>query len=303
MVHIGNSPDYCTTSNGCDPRYGKCYGSSVEGIKVTTPSQGSGWSLGNLGTFQRKWSWTFNQTLASGTVPSGLSVIEEPTIGSGKYQWNTLKGNVQVNGGYMNLKVPGGQTKVPYSGAEVQTCVGNILYGSFRTRAIVSNTPGTCSGNFFYGANQNGNEIDFEYLSDPKSWAQPNQTVNGVTTQYKGLHFTNYLAPDNDNLTTTTVAPAPSSLNLETTVHEYRVDWTKDNVKFYLDGVLQRTITTIVPNRAGYWILNHWSSGDPWWSYGPPKSDAYFKIQSFTMYYNISLNAGQDDFKTCTGWS
>lgn len=69
-------------------------------------------------------------------------------------------------------------------------------------------------------------------------------------------------------------------------IHEYRLDWLEDRTDFFLDGVLQHSLTTNVPNEAGPWVWNNWANGDKGWTADPPKNDAEFKIQKIEIYYN-----------------
>ena len=55
------------------------------------------------------------------------------------------------------------------------------------------------------------------------------------------------------------IGAAPESVP---TYHEYRIDWIKDRTAFYIDGKLQKTFRSNVPNRSGPWIWNNWSNGD-----------------------------------------
>jgi len=68
--------------------------------------------------------------------------------------------------------------------------------------------------------------------------------------------------------------------------HEYRFDWTKDRVAFYVDGTFLHEITENVPQEGGGIFFNHWSNGDPSWSAGPPTSDTVMTISYMKAYFN-----------------
>ena len=68
--------------------------------------------------------------------------------------------------------------------------------------------------------------------------------------------------------------------------HEYRFDWTKDRVAFYVDGQFLHEITENVPAEGGGIFFNHWSNGDPSWSAGPPDSDTVMTISYMKAYFN-----------------
>lgn len=68
--------------------------------------------------------------------------------------------------------------------------------------------------------------------------------------------------------------------------HEYRFDWTKERVAFYVDGVFLYEMTENVPTEGGGLFFNHWSNGDPKWSAGPPTQDTVMTISYFKSYFN-----------------
>ncbi|KAF9872484.1 glycoside hydrolase family 16 protein [Colletotrichum karsti] len=224
--------------------------------------------------YNKYWNFT-GTTLPDGLYKSAYTVKN----GSGVDTHQFTTGNVAVSGGYLQLKVPGGQTKMPYTAGEVAT-TQKILYGSVRTVAIFSAPVGVCNGIFYYASDTQ--ESDIEWLSDPSSLSNPG------TAQ---VHFTNQDANGDGQSTTLGVAP-PS--NPTTTEHEYRFDWTEVFVRYYIDGTLIWETQNDVPSKAGPFILNNWSNGDKGWSVGPPKTAATFKIKDIDMYYDIDWSASKE---------
>ncbi|TDZ27973.1 hypothetical protein C8035_v008653 [Colletotrichum spinosum] len=225
-------------------------------------------------TYASKASWNFATIQATQTaLPEGLY---KSTWDQGTHKWDVE--NTWVSGGYLNLKVPGGQTAQPYSSAEIITNVDNIKYASIRVVAIFSEPAGVCNGIFYY---KNGTqETDIEWLSDANSLS--NQGTRKVW-------FTNQDANRDGASTNRAVTPPSNPTSAE---HEYRLDWTNGQVRWFIDGVQIWSTTSDVPSSAGPWVINNWSNGDPGWSVGPPAVDALFKIKDIELYYN-----------TCTGAS
>ena len=93
-------------------------------------------------------------------------------------------------------------------------------------------------GMFFYESDSQ--ETDIEWLSDPKS--QSNE--DGV----RHLWFTNQ-DNDGDGQPSHKAVLPPS--NPTTTEHEYRIDWTKGLVQFYVDGVKMWSTKKDVPSVPG----------------------------------------------------
>ncbi|KAK2000969.1 concanavalin A-like lectin/glucanase [Colletotrichum falcatum] len=206
------------------------------------------------------------------SLPDGLYASTWPIGDTHRFDAS----NVVVDGGYLNLKVPGGQTAKPYSSAEVSTTFSNIKYASVRTVAIFSEPAGVCNGIFFY--KNDTQETDIEWLSDAASLS--NQGVRRVW-------FTNQDADRNGVKTYQTFSP-PAGMDPTATEHEYRLDWTPGRVRWFVDGDEKWSTASDVPNTVGPWVFNNWSNGDKGWSAGPPAAQADFKIKDVYMYYNTA---------------
>lgn len=195
-------------------------------------------------TFANELHYTFTGS----SLPSGLAAsnwgISDP---GAPFNHVFTPANAYVSGGYLNLKVPGGQTNSPLSAGEVSTTVSNIFHASVRTVAVLTDVPGVCNGFFFYKNDQQ--EIDIEWLSDSTSLSNPRDGS-------RPLHFTNQDANGDGQKTFTTVPVGTDVVNTE---HEYRIDWTEGRVGFYFDGELKWETGSDVPTVPGSWIWNNWA--------------------------------------------
>ncbi|GGK43172.1 hypothetical protein GCM10008955_41200 [Deinococcus malanensis] len=164
--------------------------------------------------------------------------------------WNP--GNVTVVGGYliMKLKVDAGRRA---SAAELGT-VARYGYGIYeaRLRAASSSARPTvrgtgASGNitgFFSFVNDSQTEIDHEIEGH-------NRTTDWMGTwQTTGRH--DYGA-------------GGTGTDLSQDFHIYRWNWTPTKVDFYIDGVLKRRITSVVPTREAHLMFNLWPTNTTLW--------------------------------------
>ncbi len=103
----------------------------------------------------------------STALPSGLKPNSYTVNDGAPFTHSFTSSNTYLNDSFLNLRVPGRQTRSPIKCGEVQTAFSDILYASVRTRAIFSDVPGTCAGMFFY--KNDTQEIDIEYLCDASS--------------------------------------------------------------------------------------------------------------------------------------
>ncbi len=139
-LNVGNSAAYCGT--GCQSGFGSC------GTLTSSPEpakSGCAWVVPNAGSFT--FSQKFDFSTMSAFPTAGLAISTD-TIGAGSAPYTQLytTANVNLVGGALQLKVPGGQHASPITGAEVYTTDKDILYASVRTWVQVSSVAGTCHG-------------------------------------------------------------------------------------------------------------------------------------------------------------
>jgi beta-glucanase (GH16 family) len=193
------------------------------------------------------------------------------------------------NGGDAGLQlwVRGDTSHGSISGAEMATVRNDTMYGSYRVAMKLAGVEGTC-GAFFWFYN-NSQEIDMEFLS--KQFNTSVGAVNFVLQSPQSVHD----GYDAANTSDFKVHSLPFRPDQE--FHEYRFDWSRDKVSFYVDGKWLHDMTGNVPRSAGTLFLNHWSNGDPAWSAGPPKKDTVMTISYVKAYFNSTDEARHEKYE------
>ncbi|KAH6914457.1 concanavalin A-like lectin/glucanase domain-containing protein [Coprinopsis sp. MPI-PUGE-AT-0042] len=174
-----------------------------------------------------------------------------------------------VNGA-LDMKVNAYSGSGNVIGAEMATTF-DFKYGSVRTVMKSSSTPGVCEGNFLYADRYN--EVDWETLTSTIDVSSP-YVPKGIWATNQALSSS---SPKVSEVFEFTFDP-------RTDFHEYRIDWTADATRFYIDGVYKGQLTQSVPVLSGPWMWNVWSNGDPYWSAGPPTADSHTQIRSIEIY-------------------
>ena len=164
--------------------------------------------------------------------------------------WNP--GNVTVNAGYLVMKLDV-STGLAASAAELATHA-KYGYGRYEARvraassSSVPTTRGTgASGNitgFFNFVNDSQTEIDHEIEGQNR------------TTDWMGTWQTTQRHDYGTGGTGT---------DLSQDFHTYRWDWAPTKVDFYIDGVLKRSITSVVPTTAAHLMFNLWPTNTTLW--------------------------------------
>lgn len=174
------------------------------------------------------------------------------------------------------------------SGSEIVTTRNDALLGSFRVGMKLSNSSGTCGAFFFF--HNNSQEIDMEFLSH--QFNQSQGAVNLVLQTPESVSH-GYDASGTSGFEVQHLDFRPDGM-----FHEYRFDWTKDRVTFYVDGEFLHEMTDNIPTEGGSIFFNHWSNGDDKWSAGPPKSDTVMTISYLKAYFNSTdTERSQNDYK------
>ncbi|KAK5169023.1 uncharacterized protein LTR77_006332 [Saxophila tyrrhenica] len=216
------------------------------------------------------WEFTGN-TLPTGLTASTWQVdADKPGLLNHRFDAE----NVVVQDGAMLLTVPGGQQgQQTISSAEVATF--SVLYGSVRVEAQLTEVAGVVNGFFFYESDSQ--EQDIEFVTDPESFSNKDSPSGG-----RELQYTNQATQGQED--TMKYGSAPSDIT--SAIHEYGIDWSPGSTKYYLDGELQYEFTTNVPTEPSAFLINNWVNGDPYWTLGPPKTDAVMKVTKITLAYN-----------------
>ncbi|KAG9118925.1 hypothetical protein FRC07_006305, partial [Ceratobasidium sp. 392] len=151
--------------------------------------------------------------------------------------------------------------------AEIASLREDILYGSFRMRAIVPTVPGVCFGFFTYQSETQ--EADIEFLSSDAEY-------------YRTMHLTNQpglINGDTDPDASKTVVVTDGNKQVDfTAFNEHRLDWLKPSTSYYYNGVKKQTVSKNSPSVASALLVNVWSDGGPLWTKGPPTQDAIANI-------------------------
>ncbi|KAK6346105.1 hypothetical protein TWF730_010436 [Orbilia blumenaviensis] len=157
----------------------------------------------------------------------------------------------------LELIVTGGSTSRNSIGsAEISTMVDKILYGSFRFNVKVSPIAGACSGIFFY--KDDNHEIDIEILTSHIH----NTTAQADGVPKPGVQLTVQPLTEAQALRNYKVVPFDGKFDPTKGYHEYRFDWLKAGVRYWVDGDAYGTYTRFIPRIAGQILINNWSNGD-----------------------------------------
>ncbi|KAI4719518.1 concanavalin A-like lectin/glucanase [Aureobasidium sp. EXF-10727] len=246
----------------------KRYTSSTAG---SLTNGGCYYKVPNVGLFTTRMNYAWDNPFT--LVAQGVGLVEDLvsslyTVSAGNSplprRFDLVNIGISLLDPSITLTVPGRQTKGPISSAQITTAYDDILYGSVRTVAKISNVPGTTHGFSFYS--NDTQEIDFAFLTS-------NTGVAHLTTEQ--------VSPDSPQSSYQVSAPSDAT----SAYHEYRVDWLPGKAQFFIDGKLVQTITDNVPTSPGFWLWNNWSNGNAW-AQGPPAKDSVLRIRSVDGYFN-----------------
>ncbi|KAF2636267.1 concanavalin A-like lectin/glucanase [Massarina eburnea CBS 473.64] len=185
----------------------------------------------------------------------------------------------------LKLWVRGDHSDGYVPGAELASVRKDMLYGSFRA-GMKTGSGGTCGA--WYWFLKNSVEIDMELLT--KDFNNSQGAINLVLQSPQS-------AADRTAEGTNTLHVQHLDFRPDQSFHEYRYDWMPGSVTFYIDGQAVYTTTDNVPEDGGYMFMNHWSTGNPKWSAGPPSSDTAMTVSYAKAYFNSSDTARSDAYK------
>ncbi|UBV44898.1 glycoside hydrolase family 16 protein (plasmid) [Deinococcus taeanensis] len=165
--------------------------------------------------------------------------------------WNTQ--NVTVKDGYlvMKLDVTAGLLA---SGAEVATSA-QYGYGTYEARVRAASSSADPS---VAGTGSSGNiSAFFNYVNNSETEIDHEIEGQNPTTDWMGAWQT---TARHDYGT-----GGAGGANLTQAFHTYRWDWSATKIDFYIDGVLKRTTTGVLPSAAAHLMLNLWPTNSTGW--------------------------------------
>jgi beta-glucanase (GH16 family) len=171
------------------------------------------------------------------TPDAGRWVPGAHPLGRGAVQ----AGNVLLGGGAATLSLSVGA----WDGAEIRT-TEPFRYGTYTARMKTPRAPGTLSAFFLYqGGSDVADELDIEVFNDGS----------------RRVMFTTWVAGKETN---NAIHPLP--FDPADGFHEYRIEWSRREVRFRVDGVLMQSWRRGVPQNPMYLMANTWW---PVWIEGP----------------------------------
>jgi hypothetical protein len=172
-------------------------------------------------------------------------------------------------------------------GASMRTARQDIFFGSFRAsmRAPRSWLHGSALSMVLDHNKTERWDIDV-MNTDNSSWAW-------VSLLYKGQFSDLWLGANFTNLTEAGMNPWYYT--------EYRVDWTRDRIDYYIGGTLQQSVTKemngTLPSTPAPLKWQHWSLGNEYNTQGPPGQRSQANIGWARIFFNSSLTT-KDEQKT-----
>ncbi|KAF1996064.1 glycoside hydrolase family 16 protein [Amniculicola lignicola CBS 123094] len=212
------------------------------------------------------------------------------------YRQGAVSSNVQLNNtDSLQLTVSPPTSHHLVNGGAIRTVRRDIQHGSFRT---FMRSPKPRSGGSALSMMWQYNETEVVELSimnndDPtKAWV--GTFVNDeFTTRATGVSFItaqNETAA-NRNYTVLDGGLSNGSFNPWDYV-EYRIDWTKDYINFYIGGNLTRSIlhkkNSGMPSVPAPLYFKHWSTGNQYYMKGPPGKPSTADIGWMRLFFNSS---------------
>jgi hypothetical protein len=169
-------------------------------------------------------------------------------------------------------------------GASVRTARQDLFFGSFRTlmRAPRQWLDGSALSMLLQHNQTESWDIDV-MNTDNSSWAWVSMLAEGqFSNLWLGKNFTDLIRAGMDPWFYT----------------EYRVDWTRDRIDYYIGGQLMQNFTKEVngtlPSTPAPLRWQHWSLGNPYNSRGPPGQRSQANIGWTRLFFNSSLTTDEE---------
>lgn len=180
-------------------------------------------------------------------------------------------------------------------GAGIRTARRDIQHGSFRTflKSPSSAFSGSAMSMMWQYNETETAELSVMNTDDPaEAWV--GTFINGEFTTYDlGANFSTVQDSPDANRNYTTLGGTLDNGTVDPWDYvEYRIDWTKDLINFYIGGNLTRSVLhkdhKEMPSVPSPFFFKHWSTGNRYSMRGPPKKESAASIGWIRMFFNSS---------------
>ncbi|KAI8935843.1 hypothetical protein NX059_007360 [Plenodomus lindquistii] len=191
------------------------------------------------------------------------------------------------------------------NGASLRTARRDIQHGSFRT--LIKSPRRTMRGSAM-SMMWKYNETEVTELSVMNSNQPADAWVgtfvnNEFTERFLGMNYTQLQNETAANRNYTTLEGGLSNGSVNPWDYtEYRIDWTKDYINFYIGGNMTRQVlhkkNKGMPSVPSALYFKHWSTGNRFSMKGPPGRESVANIKWTRMFFNSSSMTEQarEDF-------
>ncbi|KAF2031722.1 hypothetical protein EK21DRAFT_87759 [Setomelanomma holmii] len=249
----------------------------------------------------------FNETKS---LPTDF--IAENYVHSYEKDWNAIyrqgadPGNVRFNdSGSLQLYVQPPTDDHVVQGGGIRTTRRDIQHGSFRT--LIRSPPQAFSGSAMsmmlqYNESETTELSVMNQNNHSDGWV--GTFVNDeFTTHDLGINYTQLLELPASNRNYTTLGGGLNNGSIDPWSYtEYRIDWTKDIINFYIGGNLTRQVlhkdNEGMPSVPSAFLLKHWSTGNRYSMRGPPRRESDANVGWVRLFFNSSSMTPQsrEDF-------
>ncbi|KAF2015707.1 glycoside hydrolase family 16 protein [Aaosphaeria arxii CBS 175.79] len=223
------------------------------------------------------------------------------------YRQGALPSNVQLNGSSktLDLFVSPPTDEHLVNGAGLLTRRKDIQHGSFRVsmKGASRSSRGTAMSMMWQFNETEVTELSVMNMNDPMEAWVGTFVNNEFTTRDLGTNFSTALATSHASSNYSTLGTSLTNGSMDLWYFtEYRIDWTKDMINFFIQGNMSRSVERAknrgMPSVPAPFHFKHWSTGNRFSMRGPPRKPAIAKIEWIRMFFNSSTTTTQarEDF-------
>lgn len=195
------------------------------------------------------------------------------------------------------------------NGGDIRTKRRDIQYGSFRTllKAPQKDAGGSALSMKWQYNDTEACELSVMNTATPSEAWIGTFINNEFTSRSLGVNFTDAINSTSGNRDYTVLEGAHEDGSVDPWGYtEYRIDWTKDAIDFYVGGNLTRSISreknSRLPSVPASLHFMHWSTGNQYSMDGPPLRESSANVRWVRLFFNSSIlpdRDGKSVFKKC----
>ncbi|KAF7911323.1 uncharacterized protein EAF01_002830 [Botrytis porri] len=249
-----------------------------------------------LQSYENKYEKDYNSIFRQGSNPVNINILNSSSVASNNDDSTSQLSSRSRSSRNTSSNSTYGDRPTTVSGKEGNSSIANDPVSLFSpsnrpfTSSLKLSVDPPNSDHLVTGGGIKTVRQDIQYGS-ARAYLRPSSQGVGGTSLSMMFRYNESESMEMNIMNTNQNSTAWKNISLYD-YNEFRLDWTKNEVHWYIGNVLVRSISKengSVPSTPSPFLIKHWSTGNPYSMQGPPISISDANVGWVRLFFNSSL--------------